>query len=162
MPARLDSVAKHLCAYSGWSLSNLHLHKLIYLAQMDYMGTNNGLQLVDANFEAWDLGPVIAPLYHKLKAFGSAPVKDVFLDARLFKPNDSRARALEQIYDCLKTSRPGALIELTHWEGGAWAKNYIPGIKGILIPNDDIHAEYRLRKQLISQSHPLIDAAIAT
>ena len=145
MSARLDSVAKHLCQYSGWTLANLQIQKMLYLAQMGYMAENNGTPLVAAHFEAWDNGPIIPDLYHKLKAFGASPVRDVFLGARKFRDGDPRSRLLESIYDSLNLLRPATLIELTQWEQGAWAKNYFPGVKGIKIPNDDIIAEARRR-----------------
>lgn len=146
MAARLDSAAKYLCALSDWRLFNLPLQKILYVAQMEYMGRNDGARLVDTDFEAWDNGPVSPSLYHKLKAFGSYPVRDVFAAARKFRESDARATLLGRVYGELENKRPGALIELTHWESGAWAKNYEPGVRGIKIPDRDILGEYNLRR----------------
>jgi len=151
MAARLDSVAKYLCRFSGWMLSNLQLQKIIYISQMEYMGENNGERLVDARFEAWDNGPVIPELYHKVKAFGASPVRDVFSEARRFREDDPRVHMLERICGALIDKRPAALIELTHWEHGAWAKNYVPGVKGLPIPDRDILAEFKERKRISGQ-----------
>ena len=40
--ARLDSVAKFICESGGWGVSNLQLQKIIYMAQMYYMGSTVG------------------------------------------------------------------------------------------------------------------------
>jgi len=42
---------------------------MLYFSQMINLGKKKE-RLFDASFEAWDYGPVIADLYHKLKAFG--------------------------------------------------------------------------------------------
>ena len=146
MTARLDTVAKYLCELSDWTLSNLPLQKIMYVSQMEFMGENGGRRLVDTRFEAWDNGPVSPDLYHKIKAFGSSRVLDVFSEARRFLPTDPRADVLKRVYSKLRNRSPGSLIELTHWEKGAWAENYVPGVKGIVIPDDDILAEFTRRK----------------
>lgn len=88
MAARLDTVAKFICEKGDWCLSNLKLQKILYMSQMYYMGKNNGARLVDTSFEAWDYGPVSPALYHRVKAFGSSPVQDIFYDARHFGKDD--------------------------------------------------------------------------
>lgn len=145
MAARLDTVSQYICEKSGWRVTNLQLQKILYLSQMVYMGTHGGRRLVDAAFEAWDYGPVSPSLYHRVKAFGSDPISDVFPNARVFADDDDRKATLESICDDLLMRRPGELVQLSHWEGGAWAKHYIPGRRGIPIPDDDIFREYNDR-----------------
>ncbi|WP_298958130.1 type II toxin-antitoxin system antitoxin SocA domain-containing protein [uncultured Methylobacterium sp.] len=142
MAARLDSVSKFICENSDWTATNLQLQKLLYLAQMIYMGRNAGSRLVDANFEAWDYGPVEPNLYKKVRMFGSRPISDVFFKARQFKKDDARRTFLEEFCRDLLPKRAGELVEITHWDGGAWAKHYIPGARGIQIPDRDIALEY--------------------
>lgn len=145
MSARLDSVARHICEKGDWKVSNLQLQKLIYMAQMVYMGQNDGARLVDATFQAWDYGPVIPELYSKVRMFGSGPIKDVFWHARPFKVEDPRKRTLDEVCDALLPRKPGELVDITHWPKGAWATHYVPGIKAIEIPDADIRAEYNRR-----------------
>lgn len=140
--ARLDTVCKFVCEVGDWNVSNLRLQKVLYIAQMFYMGRNNGDRLVDATFEAWDYGPVVPALYHKVKMFGSRPIADVFYDALRFNEDDRRRMFLMDVCIDLLHRRPGELVEITHWENGAWAKNYAPGIRGIEIPDADIIAEF--------------------
>ena len=148
--ARLDSVAKFICEQGDWKISNLQLQKLMFMSQMFYMGEHNGARLVNTTFQAWDNGPVSPELYHKVKAFGAGPVKDVFFDALNFKEDDPRALAMKEVCRTLLGRKPGALIELSHWEQGAWARNYVPRIKGINIPDEHILDEYRERVRRIA------------
>jgi uncharacterized phage-associated protein len=138
------SAAKYLCGLSNWRLSNLELQKMLYIAHMVFLGQNNGAPLVDEVFEAWDYGPVIPELYHQVKMFGNAPVKDVFYSAN---PIDDRPEAalLKDAWQALAPKRAGELVAITHWDHGAWAKHYNKGLRGRRIPNEDILAEYRAR-----------------
>lgn len=142
MAARLDSVCKYICERGNWKVSNLKLQKLLYMCQMYYMGQSGGERLADTHFEAWDYGPVSPDLYHKAKAFGSDSIKDVFYNALSFRKDDKRRLVMDKICDDLMDKRPGELVEITHWDGGAWARNYIPKVMGNSIPDDEIHREY--------------------
>ncbi len=153
MAARLDSVAKFVCERGGWKVSNLQLQKLIYMAQMLHLGRHDGTRLVDANFEAWDYGPVEPDLYHKIKMFGSKPVDDVFFDARYFTKSDERRGTLIEVCDTLLSKRPGELVDITHWPDGAWAKYYVPGSRYIRIPDAAIAQEYHDRLKRSQRSN---------
>jgi len=142
MAARPDSVAKYICEKGEWKVSNLQLQKLIYMAQMVYMGQNDGTRLVNASFQAWDYGPVVPELYSKVRMYGAGPIKDVFWQARPFKADDSRKTTLDEVCKELLSCKPGELVNITHWSKGAWASNYVPGIKGNEIPDTNIKAEY--------------------
>lgn len=146
MPARLDTVAKFVCERSGWRISQLTLQKIIYLAQVEFLGENER-RLVDTTFEAWNLGPVSPDLYHKVKVFGAAPVKDVFYGARVFRGHDPRREKLESVCDRFLGKPAGNLVEITHWDYGAWAQKYEPNVRGVQITDDDILREYRNRER---------------
>ena len=145
MAARLDSVGRYICDKSGWLLTNLQLQKILYLAQMQYMGENDGNRLVEANFEAWDFGPVEPSLYRKVKMFGAGPISDVFYEARSFADGSKQKIVLDDICNQLLHRSASELVNLTHWSHGAWAKNYVQGIKGRYISDDDIFEEYKSR-----------------
>jgi uncharacterized phage-associated protein len=142
---RLDTASKYICEKSGWRLSNLPLQKILYLAQVEYAGKFEGNRLVDTAFEAWDYGPVSPDLYHKVKMFGSEPVRDVFYDALRLREGSQRKQVLDDVCDKYLSVRPGKLIKFTHWDWGAWAKKYEPGLKNTLIADRDIAEEYRNR-----------------
>ena len=141
MTVNVLTAAKHMAKRSGWSLSNLQLQKLIYLAHMFYLGRTEE-PLVHGSFEAWDYGPVHTQLYHVVKVFGSSPVQDVFgtVDDISQRPEGV---ILDEAYAALGHARAGQLVNATHKVGGAWDINYIPGVRRTLIPNEDILAEYR-------------------
>lgn len=145
MAARLDSAARYICEKSGWTVSNLKLQKLMYLAQMVYMGRTGGKRLFEGVFQAWDYGPVEPTLYQKVKPFGSGPVQNVFSDARNFKENDPKKAVLDDSCNRYLKFTPGDLVEITHWDRGAWASRYVPRARNTIIPDGPILDEYKAR-----------------
>ena len=145
MAARLDSVAKYICDKSGWTVSNLQLQKLMYLAQMIHMGRHNGKPLFEGTFQAWDYGPVEPNLYHKVKAFGSGPVRPVFSEALGFDKDDPRRKVMDDVCKRFLKMSAGDLVDITHSEKGAWADHYTPRARNITIPDEDIFGEYKRR-----------------
>lgn len=142
MPTTALAAAKRLCELSRWGLTNLQLQKILYIAQMMYLGRNGGqLPLVKETFEAWDYGPVVPELYHTAKVFGNNPVLNVFHGISDFLPA-GEANLLQQVYEETSSITPAKLVSMTHWENGAWAKHYRPGAMGVEIPNKDIYQEY--------------------
>ena len=142
MPVSVLSAARRLAKRSGWGLSNLELQKLLYLAHMFYLGRTGGKPLISGNFQAWDYGPVHPTLYHRAKVFGSDPVEDVFHGADIL-PDGPEADIIDEAYDVLGKVGPGRLVAATHQEGGAWEKNYVPGLRNRTIPDQDILDEYQ-------------------
>lgn len=135
------SAARRLATRSGWTLSNLELQKIIYLAHMFYLGRTKGEPLVMGNFEAWNYGPVHPDLYHRVKIFGSEPVQNIFHGTSEMADGPER-KILDEAYDSLGKLGPGKLVHATHRLGGAWETNYIPGTRHRIIPNADILKEY--------------------
>ena len=146
------AAAKRLGVRSNWSLSNLEMQKLLYVAHMLHLGQYDE-PLVPGLFEAWEYGPVHPALYHKVKVFGSSPVANVFhLAGDLAEGTE--ARMLDEAVDKLSHASPGKLVAITHWDGGAWAKHYIPGMRGVAIPNNAIRQEYVDRENAARASAP--------
>jgi uncharacterized phage-associated protein len=143
MSIPLKDAASFVCERGSWKVSNLALQKILYLGQMVHLG-RNGTRLFDAGFEAWDYGPVIPQLYSMAKPFGDKPLPSLLFPRAQIR-NAPEYRILEEcsVYGLSKT--PGQLVAMTHWDSGAWAKHYRPGIKGIKIPDSDIANEYRDR-----------------
>ena len=139
------SAAKRLAEQSGWTLSNLELQKILYLAHMFYLGRFGVEPLVPGNFEAWEYGPVHPVLYHRAKVFGADPVQNIFHGNPDLKDGRER-RILDEAYENLGKAGPGRLVNATHRSGGAWDANYIPGVRHCIIPNEDILSEYKRLK----------------
>jgi len=145
MAARLESVAKYICKKSGWTVSNLQLQKLMYLAQMIYMGRNNGKPLFDGTFQAWDYGPVEPNLYHTVKGYGSGRIPDVFSGALGFEEDDPRRKVMDDVCKRFLKFSAGDLVDITHSDKGAWAEYYTPRARNIIIPDEAIFDEYKRR-----------------
>ena len=140
--ANLLSVARHFCDASDWQMTNLGLQKLVYLAHMYHSG-RTGSELVNEEFEAWDYGPVVPQLYHKVKAFGSNPIRDIFPEIPLRAQDRS---SVDKIWLELRDKTPGQLVAITHDPRYAWYKNYRPKLNNV-IPQEDILDEYRKRAE---------------
>lgn len=139
------SAAKRLGERSGWTLTNLQMQKMSYIAHMFYLGETDGEPLVDGTFQAWDYGPVHPVLYHIAKRYGADPVQpEAFTSVEAVPDAHPGARLLDQTVDQLPRNK---LVAITHWKEGAWASNYDPSFRNALIPNDDILAEYNLRME---------------
>lgn len=145
-PISALAAARRMCARSEWSLTNLQLQKMLYLAQMMYMGPKNE-RLLNGTFEAWDYGPVLPSVYSQVKSFGSGPIRNVFFGVGDVS-DPERAAMLDDACDQLSQMSAGKLVNITHWSGGAWAKNYQPNARGVPIPDADIIEEYRAREAL--------------
>lgn len=141
--------AKTIGEISAWQLSNLQMQKILYVAQMFYMGQNNGQLLINAFFEAWDYGPVLPVLYHEFKYFGNRPVAEHSLEEYECATDPNQRGFLQETVSTLGRFGASALIAVTHKENGAWRKHYKQGVRGIVIPNEDILEEYT---QLIKES----------
>lgn len=148
MTVPVFDAAKRLCEKSGWTLSNLELQKLLYIGHMFHLG-HRGKPLILGQFEAWDYGPVQPELYHRVKVFGSSHVGDVFRSARDLE-DGTESRLLDEVIDKLSHKTSGWLVASTHWVEGAWAKHYVPGARGIIIPDEDILQEYQDRARAIA------------
>lgn len=143
MAVSILSAARQVGKRSGWTLSNLELQKILYLAHMFYLGRTNGAPLVTGNFEAWDYGPVHPNLYHRAKIFGADPVQDIFLDIQEPQQGTEERKILDEAHDSLAHLGPGQLVTATHRKRGAWEMAYLPGVLHCIIPNEDILREYR-------------------
>ena len=135
------SAAKFIGQSSGWSMWNLHMQKLLYIAHMFHLGQHDGEPLLEGHFEAWDYGPVHPVLYRKAKVFGADPVRNIFRSFPEVK-DGSEKETLEVALEGLKDCSGAKLVAITHRDEGAWAKHYAPGGCGT-IPNEDIIEEYR-------------------
>ena len=135
---------KRLCYLSRWTLTNQRLQNILYIAHMMFMGKTDGDRLVIDSFEATDFGPVAPELSRRVDVFGARPIKNVFRAIKDFADTEREDALTAALSACIDLS-PAKLISITHCRYSAWAKNYIPGIVGVTIPNDDILAEYAER-----------------
>lgn len=136
--------AKTICSISQWTLTNLKLQKLLYLAHMIYMGRYNEPMINNEQFSAWMYGPVLPALYDGVKIFGNRPIRNRFYNTSLIDSESPAHSVLKEIYDVFGQKESWKLVAETHSPKGAWYKNYEPKFN-VTIPNDDILEEYNVR-----------------
>lgn len=140
--------AKAVCEMRGWNVSNLALQKILYVAHMVHLGRHGEARpLVLETFEAWNYGPVLPSLYRTLRMFGASPVQDVFIGAGSPREGSAELTTLREVNEFLAPLSPGQLVDMTHWQEGAWAKHYRPGVMHVPIPNHAIAEEFRARQR---------------
>ena len=155
---------KTLCELSGWSISNLQLQKLLYIANM-YHRAEEGSSLINERFEASPLGPVEPRLYHYAEGFGNNPVRNIFFMKKGAKEASSEYEYLKEVIDAAGQKSNAELVSFTQWKNGAWyARRYGKKDKSSssltklrsrldseegenLISDDLILAEYRARRK---------------
>ncbi|MGQ0580383.1 MAG: Panacea domain-containing protein [Reyranella sp.] len=152
MSVRTHAAAKFICRRGDWQVTNLALQKILYMAHMVHYG-RTGHRLVKRPFEAWEYGPVEPKLYRHVRAFGADPIQDVFSTEPSIR-GTPEADTLVEACDALLKLRPAQLVAITHRKGGAWERNYQPGVRGIEIPDADILDEYRIRKAASDNAKP--------
>lgn len=136
--------AKHACEVSGWTLTNLKLQKLLYLAHMIYSGKNHRPLIDDECFQAWNYGPVLPNVYRRGSTFGAGPIKNIFHSVSDIADGDEAT----MISDVVKKFAPipaFKLVELTHDHKGAWARCFSDGARSVDIPQSAIVEEYARR-----------------
>ena len=142
IPLSPQTAARLICQGRDWSITNLELQKTLYLGQLVHLG-EHGERLLNGTFEAWDYGPVQPEVYREARAFGSGPIK--YLSGQNKIDDPARQATLDQVIRQLSKLTASQLVSITHWKDGAWAQHYRPGIKGLVIPDRDIIAEYQRR-----------------
>jgi uncharacterized phage-associated protein len=135
------AAAKKICELSDWTITNLKLQKILYLAYRDYYGENDK-PLIAGEFEAWKYGPVISALYDHVKMFGDKPIINRFYNIEEHNDDSTEEMAsLSKAWQKYGSMEGWELVQMTHTPEGAWSKNYNPD-QNCTIPNKDIKEEY--------------------
>ena len=146
----------HRAMDDGKSVTHLHLQKLAYIAYGWWLAekNENDLPLINEKPQAWQAGPVFKSLYHALKFHGSdkitdtikRPVEDengaIVLSVPMIR-DGSAIDFLESVWQGYKDATASQLVGATHKEGTPWKKHYEPGVKDIIIPDEDIEKYYK-------------------
>lgn len=144
MTIKALEAAKYLCKINDFDVSNMRLHKLLYICSLFFMGENDGEPLIDQHFEAWSYGPVLKNVYNKTKIFGAKNIREhVFYSTKDIDDESAEAKNIKKISNHFRNEINATLVRLTHRKNSAWYKNYMPGGYGIRIPNSDIYEEYK-------------------
>lgn len=130
----------------GYSLSNLQLQKLVYIAHGYYLGVK-GKPLISDEIQAWKYGPVIPEVYHSFKDNGRGKIPLQGVDALEFDPQfteeeDSCIKAVLGMYG---SDSGEELISITHQDGTPWDISWSKskGSPFTTIPDEVIKNYYR-------------------
>ena len=113
-------------------ITQLHLHKLMYMVQGYCLCHNPARTLRREMFQPWDMGPVMPGIYHQLKHFGPKPITNYCYE---FDPKTFRDVAnmigwehkffhgiLNEVWLKYRYLSVNDLIKLTHKKDGGWDK----------------------------------------
>jgi uncharacterized phage-associated protein len=130
-------------------LTHMHLQKLVYLAHGWTLAVS-GRPLIEEQFQAWDYGPVVRPLYNALRYCGSGPVPKLinFGDGTRSALDDAgEARAelepdekavIDQVWETYKEFEAFQLSALTHADSSPWDVTYRENGQSAFIDNNRI------------------------
>ncbi len=144
-----------LCKEHGFEITNMKLQKLLYFAYAIHLFEANE-RLFDAEFEAWNYGPVVRDVYSEFKRLGNRPIEepvdvsDPVTGRRLdFQENLSLGQLafLSRIVTFYGRMSAGQLVNLSHAPGAPWDVTVRqaegrPNI-GMVITDDAIRAHYQ-------------------
>jgi uncharacterized phage-associated protein len=101
-------------------MTPMKLIKLVYVTHGWVLGILDR-PLISEPIEAWKYGPVIRPLYHRLKGFADSPVpSSVFSADEIAKLDESTANVVDAVWDAYKDASGIQLSSITHRAGSPW------------------------------------------
>lgn len=125
------------CVNDDCPISNLHLQKILYYIQKDFL-IRDSIAFTD-DIEAWQFGPVVPNVYYKFCGFGAMPITSVF---EVDGIDSSDLQIIDAIVEAKRTLDPWDLVADTHKPNGAWDQVYQNGIGNHkVIPPQLIKAE---------------------
>ncbi|WP_295996251.1 Panacea domain-containing protein [Rugamonas sp.] len=145
----LRTVAKSMLQKAdelGCALTNLKLHKLLYLAHGLSLA-KHGKPLLDGEpFAAWKYGPVVESLYHDLKIFGSNAIKpdsQFIVNWPTVEQDSTDSAVILSVLRQFGKMSAGTLVEITHKSDGPWHEVYDESARSALIPDEQIQAYFK-------------------
>lgn len=166
MDMKKQRKAIHVANYvvDKFEVNNLHLQKLLYYLQVNYMYDNDGELLFNDTIEKWKLGPVIPDVYHAFKENGpmiiQGPHKDMEIrfdeTSQSYKINyevarlndDELIKKIDYYLESLMKYDKFDLVDKTHehepWKRDEWKIN--SGIKKIPYYNEELIKYFRVNK----------------
>jgi uncharacterized phage-associated protein len=130
----------------GLSITNLKLHKLLYLAHGLALAKFDRPLLTGEQFAAWKYGPVMESLYHDLKVFGSSAIKSDSPFVSSWPSLDKGSQDEMVIQSILKQfgkKSAGTLIDITHKTDGPWHEVFDAATTSISIDDEKIKAYFK-------------------
>lgn len=142
-----------------YELTPLKLQKLVYIAH----GWNLALTdkpLINEDVQAWQYGPVVPNIYHRLKHYGKEQITDNILEIddsgleipRVPLDDEFTNQLLHKIWDVYGSYDGVRLSQLTHAADTPWSyqweKMQKTGLQQSAIPIDDVKRYYKKLAEL--------------
>lgn len=139
-PYTVGEIEKYIitrCTHDWKPISNLQLQKMLYFLQLNFIRKFN-IFAFDANFEAWQYGPVIDEVYSTYKGYRNAKINRIYQTNINF--SQEHKELIDLIIDHLRDMGPWELVELSHVENGPWVKAFKQGVCSVkkIIDDKDI------------------------
>jgi uncharacterized phage-associated protein len=125
--------------------TNLELQKLAYFCHGWHLALLD-TPLVDEEFEAWRFGPVLPSIYHKFKVFASNPIPvdhPLVTGEQPLDVNSSTSKVITRVLTVYGKASGFKLVDLSHVEGGPWAKAWSPDVSSSTIDNASIKSFFK-------------------
>jgi len=116
-------VAKNIinyCISINKPITNLHLQKTLYFLDVYHL-VNYNKRLLDENFKAWKMGPVIEGVYYKFSHFGANPIV-IAQEITVELPKENRGYLFGYI-DKIANMNTWDLVEISH-KTSPWVKSF--------------------------------------
>lgn len=148
-----------LAEEDGYSLTQMHLQKLVYFAH-GWSLALAGTPLIRSRIEAWQYGPVIPDLYQATKHRRGDPILDPVVPRTRAETNGSAHDAptvptddeatwqlVREVWSSYKDLSASKLSSLTHMDGTPWDQvwnaNGRRHVRNTPIPDELIEAHFR-------------------
>ncbi len=122
------------------NMTNMRINKLLYFAQ-GWSLARYGKPLFTDEIEAWDYGPVVPPIYHRLKTSGRDKIKGVMDEDYASHFTKQESRLLIDILHAYDRYSTAGLVEMTHQPGTPWSLAKREG-RGAIISKDSMKAYF--------------------
>lgn len=124
-------------------LTPMKLLKLVYIANGWSLGIR-GTPLFNEEVEAWMYGPVVRPLYHKVKNYRNNPITSKLPTLSTENPTGDDEELLDAVWENYKDYDGLKLSAMTHQPNSPWSETWEHRrLKGIIIPSSLIQEHYR-------------------
>ena len=120
-------------------LTPMKLQKLLFYTQSWHLKLCDGKPLFDDLFARWKFGPVIPPIYHLLKKYGSNEIQEpisIIVDSdgewkritpKIQKDDDVAEKIIDKIIDVYGGYSGTQLSNMTHAPNTAWSLGAVDG-----------------------------------
>lgn len=120
-------------------LTPMKLQKLLFYTQSWHLKLCNGRPLFDDLFARWKFGPVIPPIYHLLKKYGSNEIQEpisIIVDSegewkritpKIQKDDTVAEKIIDKIIDVYGGYSGTELSNMTHAPNTAWSMGAVDG-----------------------------------